>query len=180
MFRKAVLAAVCLLSFAMPAHASTITSTFTLGLEGWTAIDTTGGTPAQVASGGNPGGYLYVDNAEQFWTYVIAPVAFTGNLSAFNGGSFSFDGNQLTGNGQYTGNPNDWGHVTITGASGSASLRFARGAITAGRWITYSMPLTAAAWGLTSAQWAALLSNVTDIRISLEGTFGSETNGFDN
>lgn len=176
---RAVLSIVCVVAAARQAEATTITSTFTAGLEGWTAVETTGGTPSHMVAGGNPGGFLYIDNSENLWAYVVAPAAFLGNLSAFNGGSLSFDGNQLTGNGAYS-DFNDWGRVIITGASGSASLDFAPGTIPVNQWRTYSAPLTAAAWGVTPAVWSALLANVTDIRFSLEGTFGGETNGFDN
>ncbi|MEP7366333.1 MAG: PEP-CTERM sorting domain-containing protein [Acidobacteriota bacterium] len=165
--------------FAGHANAVTITSPFTAGLEEWTAIDTIGGTPTHIAAGGNPGGYLYIDNAEVAWAYVIAPAAFLGNLSAFDGGTLSFDGNQLTGDGAYV-HANDYGHVIISGPGGSATRDLAAAPVPLGQWISYSAPLDAASWGVSALTWSAILADVTDIRVSLEGTFGAETNGFDN
>ena len=166
--------------FTLSGKAAEIRSAFTASLEGWTAADTVGGTPTHVAAGGNPGGYVFLDNAENLWTYVVAPAAFLGDLSGFDGGTLSFDGDQLTGNGLYESTNFNYGNVYLIGPTVTTVLDLAQGPVPVGPWVTYSASLDAATWGATPADWATLLSNVTEIRVYLEGTFGSETNGFDN
>ena len=81
------------LLLASGANAAPILSDFSSGTDGWTA--TAASVFQQNASGGHPGGFLYVDNIEGDYCYLIAPAKFRGNLSAYNGGTISFDGNLL-------------------------------------------------------------------------------------
>ena len=101
-------------------NATTISSDFSTDLEGWT-ISAGSGALSHSATGGNPGGYLFVDNAEgAVIVRAIAPAKFLGDLSAFDGGSLTFDGNLLT-KGSVPFYPL-YGQVTIT-TSGSSSGR---------------------------------------------------------
>ena len=56
-------------------------STFTSGTEGWTHVGATSLTA--VMTGGNPGGYLEIDNSEGPVTFIFAPPAMLGDLRAF-------------------------------------------------------------------------------------------------
>lgn len=47
-------------------------------------------------------------------------------------------------------------------------------------WTTYSVPMTASAWGVTEDEWVAILSEVVMLRISAEALWGAEVQGFDN
>jgi hypothetical protein len=133
-----------------------------------------------VATGGNPGGYLFVDNAEgSIIVRAIAPAKFLGDLSSFNGGTLSFDGNLLS-KGSVAFFP-PYGQVRISTSSGTpATLDLAPNDPAIGVWTTYGVSLDAATWGETPARWAQILSDVTEIAIVLEAVSGFETNGFDN
>ena len=76
-------------AFATTAAASPITTAFTAGLEGWTTNDSM--PLVHMASGGNPGGFLFLDNCECTIATLFAPSAYLGDLSAYIGGTFSFD-----------------------------------------------------------------------------------------
>jgi hypothetical protein len=171
------------------ASSITIVSTFTSGLEGWTTTDA-GAVFTQVATGGNPGGYLSHDNSEQAIAQLLAPAAFLGDLSAFIGGTFSFDGNLLGAGGSFFDGPNgipggvflDYGIIQLIGPTLTAQVDLLPGGATApsGAWQTYSIGLNAAAWGMTSANFNTLMQNVTSIRITIEGLWGAEFQGIDN
>src|SRR5688572_11907373 len=66
--------------------ADTISSTFDVDADGWT---TTNVVPVFTPAGGNPGGFLLVDNPETTITEMIAPAKFLGDLSLLNGGTLS-------------------------------------------------------------------------------------------
>jgi len=164
---------------ALEANATTLSSDFATDLEGWT-ISSGSGALSYAATGGNPGGYLFVDNAEgAIIVRAIAPAKFLGDLSSFNGGTLSFDGNLLTKGSVPFYSP--YGQVRISTTSGTpATLDLAPGDPAIGVWTSYGVPLDAATWGQTPARWAEILSNVTEIAIVLEAVSGLETNGFDN
>ncbi len=104
-----LLAIGCLLAPA-PATAGVITSSFETDVEGWaaTGIDfnftifppavtdvflvSNDGDMAHEAAGGNPGGYARLtDLIEEPSSFAEAPASYTGDLSGFAGGTFSFD-----------------------------------------------------------------------------------------
>src|SRR5580765_2189037 len=127
---KAVVAAVAFVgATSSPAVASTITSAFISGLEGWSTSDPSA-VLTQSATGGNPGGFLYHDNSELAIAQLIAPAAFLGDLSAFVGGTFSFDGSLLAGGGSFFDGPNsipsgpylDYGIIQIVGPTLTAQI----------------------------------------------------------
>jgi hypothetical protein len=154
-----------------PAAGLTIQSTFDSGLEGWTAFAI--GTSWQ-SSGGNPGGYLRGDDQPNA-SYLIAPAAFLGNLSAFDGGQLSFDHIAI-----------DLDNMPIAGAGGEVTIFSGAQSATADlltpllTWQTGSVPLTAAAWGVSQATWTGILANVTGIHVVIDSTVGVGTDGFDN
>lgn len=163
----------------LEAGAATLSSDFSTDLDGWT-ISSGSGALSYSAAGGNPGGYLFVDNAEgSIIVRAIAPAKFLGNLSAYNGGMLSFDGNLLS-KGSVAFFP-AYGQVRISTTSGTpATLDIAPSDPSIGVWTTYSVALDATTWGQTPARWTEILSNVTEIAIVLEAVSGLETNGFDN
>jgi hypothetical protein len=109
-------------------------------------------------------------------------VAFRGNLSAYNGGTISFDGKLLGQGGSFYQATVDYGVITIQGGGTSAFLDLVPGGATASTtsWTTFSAPLTAAAWGKTDVQWAQILASVSNITLSVEALFGNEIQGIDN
>jgi hypothetical protein len=178
----ATLATVAMVGLALAAQgarAATISSTFDADLDGWT-ITSDSGALSHMATGGNPGGFLFVDNAEgAVIVRAIAPAKFLGNLASFDGGVLSFDGNLLT-KGSVPFYP-PYGQVTISSSGGTpVTLDLAPSDPPIGEWVHYSVSLDAATWGRTPQAWAQLLAGVTDISIVLEAVSGFETNGFDN
>ncbi len=163
----------------LEASAATISSDFSADLDGWT-ISAGSGALSYSATGGNPGGYLFVDNAEGATIVrAIAPAKFLGNLSAYDGGTLSFDGNLLSKGSVPFYAP--YGQVRISTSGGTpATLDIAPSDPSIGVWTTYSVSLDAATWGQTPTRWAEILANVTEIAIVLEAVSGLETNGFDN
>jgi hypothetical protein len=163
----------------LEAGAATISSDFSADLDGWT-ISSGSGALSYSATGGNPGGYLFVDNAEgSIIVRAIAPAKFLGNLSAYDGGTLRFDGNLLS-KGSVPFYP-PYGQVRISTSGGTpATLDIAPSDPSIGVWTTYGVSLDAATWGQTPARWAEILANVTEIAVVLEAVSGLETNGFDN
>jgi hypothetical protein len=102
------------------AQGATISSDFSAGTDGWTQAGAT--VFERHASGGNPGGFLYIDNSEGAVTYLFAPAKFLGDLRAFDGGVLSFDGIQLGNGGSPWQSFEDYGHITFSGPGGSATL----------------------------------------------------------
>ena len=112
------LAIVAVASLAMAtasAQAVTIISTFDSNVEGWTNGGTEGAVISQVGSGGNPDGYLQISSV-QASTHLVAPAAFLGDLSAYDGGTFSWDGIAIDeGTGGTPPGSYGYGRVTVTG-----------------------------------------------------------------
>ncbi len=182
--RRLVLAAGGALLLALAPRLSAqcyVQSTFDTDTEGWTHIGAS--IFQQNASGGNPGGFLYIDNSEGPVTYIFAPAKFRGDLRAFDGGTVSFDGNMLgIGGIPWTSAGQDYGHLRISngGTSATADLLPAPGQPLQNTWSTYSLPFTAAVFGVSQATWTNILSNVTEVRLSVEAMFGGEIQGIDN
>lgn len=169
---RAIFAAALVAAAASPASA--IVSTFDADVEGWTI---TNATAMHVPAGGNPGGYLFFDNPETTISNIVAPAKFLGDLRAFDGGMFSFDGNLLQ---QIAPDFAAYGTVSLSGPSDSVSLDIVPDQPPVGVWVHYSVDLTAATWGRSQMAWEDLLSNVTSLQITIEAVFGGEMNGVDN
>ena len=155
-------------------------STFDTDTDGWGVSNTN--PLIHKPSGGNPGGFIFLDNDEQIVALLVAPPKFLGDLSGFNGGTLSFDGNMLQQNAPPWDNVQDYGHVFILGGSSgaTASVDFVPGQPPEKSWATFSKPLTASTWGMTETEWKSLLSNADNIFISIEARFGAEMQGVDN
>jgi hypothetical protein len=166
----------CALVAAHPAtFAASVSSTFDTDLDGWTANNT---AAVHTPAGGNPGGFLFIDNPESTISEVLAPAKFLGDKSSFNGGTLSFDGNLLT---QDAGDFAAYGTLTFFSSSiGTASTDIVPSQPPVGQWVTYTADLTNTTFGITPGDWAAILADLDELRITLEGVFGGETNGFDN
>jgi hypothetical protein len=161
----------CGLGAARPASGLTIQSSFDAGLEGWTAAAV---ALSWQSAGGNPGGYLRGDDQANT-SYLIAPAAFLGDLSSFDGGSMAFDHIAI-----------DLDGFPIAGAGGEVTIFSGAESATADLltpspiWQTGSVLLTAAAWGVSQTTWTGILANVTGIHIVIDSTLGVGTDGFDN
>ncbi|HWP67170.1 MAG TPA: hypothetical protein VNO26_14830 [Candidatus Limnocylindria bacterium] len=164
----------------MARGAAAIETTFDAGLEGWTT-DNTGAFTHQ-AAGGNPGGFLQLDNDEGGIAHLFAPAAFTGDLSSLDGAVFAFDGQLVSGGGSLYQAADDYGVVRVTGGGFSASVDLLPGGATAplGSWQTYAVTFDAATFGVTQQTWETILGDVTELRLTVEALFGAEVQGIDN
>jgi hypothetical protein len=177
----------CLVS-AQSANATSIAATFDSGLEGWTTNDS--GSFTHVSSGGNPGGYARLDNCECNIAQLLASAGFLGNLSAFIGGTLSFDGNLLGDGGSFFDGPNgipggtflDYGIIRIVGPTLTAQRDLLPNGATPPfqAWQTYSIGLNGAAWGMSDGDFAALMQGVSSLTLTIEGLWGPEIQGIDN
>ncbi len=160
----------------LSASAASIISNFDNNDDGWT----TGGlvTLTYQSSGGNPDGFLLLEEAGGDTFFVIAPEKFLGDLSSFDGGVLAFDSVIFSPSPPATFG-DGFGRVTIVGGGTQAQLDLAPNPPEY-TWTTYSASLTAAVWGVPQATWQSILLNVTQIRIIQESVVGWETMGFDN
>ena len=168
--------AAALLITASTAAAASFTSAFSTGTEGWTA---NGGFLSYEPSGGNPGGYLFVDDSvgtEMFVTRSFAP----GSLALLDEGEIGFDFIEFI-------NPNSnfggAGNVTLLShtTSETATLDLITGD-PGTTWVRYSSTLTEALWTPSGAlDWSTFLSDISEIRVNVEsGSEVTEEIGFDN
>jgi hypothetical protein len=162
-----------LISHSGVVSAQVIQSTFTSGLEGWTG---NGGSITWSATGGNPGGHLQQMDVIAGDMFVIAPVAFLGNRSAFVGGTLSFDARQVVGIADY----DPFGTVTLRNGATAISADIAPPVNPTASWSTFSVTLNASSFGTTPLIFDATLANLTAIEVMLESQNGVETVGFDN
>ncbi len=177
MRNKAVLITVVLALASSGTVWATVASTFDTDTEDWLW----GGSPVSwSATGGNPGGYIDVVVAA--YGYLSSPAKFLGDLSAYDGGTFSFDailiddasGNQA---GSYA-----FGEVTISDGTNSASTDFfpwdQRPGT--GSWSSYSHDFTAESFNVTQVVWDDILDNVSGLSIQVNTYQGEEEYGLDN
>ena len=178
---KSSTAAILLIFLGYANDASAIKSTFDADLDGWTTDET--GPFQQNGTGGNPDGYLFIDNDEGANNaHIFAPSKFLDDVSAFDGGTLSFDGNLLNSEGNFYSGADDYGTVTIQGQFASATFDLLPGGATppVNSWETYSVALDSATWGVTPGEWNGILSNVLSLQLSVEAQFGEEAHGIDN
>lgn len=154
-----------------------IKSTFDADLESWTVL---GGNASFIAAGGNPGGGIRAtDNAGAPFMQLNAPAAFLGDLSAYNGGSLSFDVREESGSGTLWNPGNfdfdgDFGVITITGNGDTVTLDpDGLGTFSNPVFTTISGDLSAANFGRTELQWSGILADVTAMTIRLENRSGT-------
>jgi hypothetical protein len=166
--------AILLMLGGMVANASII-SKFNVDNENWTVSGLA--TLSHEKKGGNHGGFLVAAEAGGDTFEVVAPLKFFGDLSAYKGGTLSFDSKLITASSQTFGS--GFGKVTILGGGASAELDLAPNPPETD-WVTYSALLVASSWGVNETTWDQILANVTEIRVILESVVGWETMGFDN
>jgi hypothetical protein len=156
------------------ASATTISSTFDAGDEGWIAVDPTGDyTASWVSVGGNPGGFLGGTESNPLGDtgYFIAPSKFLGNLSAYAGGALTYDLKVISGTAYFD-------DVDVIISNGANAVSWSSHVNPVGNgWVTFSVQLDQATFG---SNLASILSNVTELQIRGEFIDGSEVEGLDN
>ena len=173
--RIAVAAAFAVALSIAQASATTISSTFDTGAEGWTALDTVGHdyNANWQSTGGNPGGFLEgVENVSNGGTgYFIAPSKFLGDLSAYAGGTLSYDLEVISGSDYFS-------DVDVIISNGSNSVSWTSNINPVGDgWVAFHVQLDQANFG---SNLASILSNVTELQIRGEFISGPEEEGLDN
>lgn len=174
-----------LIAAAIAPTAGATTSSFDAGSEGWTVLGDAEGPLTWVASGGNPGGHVAIDDASQGGiTYFVAPAAYRGDQSAALGSLLQFDLMQV-----YNGSASQFNSADVVLVGGGNTLVFdtpnnpAKGA-----WTSYAVPLVAGSWRLDStagaiasqAQLATTLGSLTALRIRAEYRTGPDIGKLDN
>ena len=141
-------------------------------VDGWTVSPD--GSVSRVGTGGNPGGYLRVDDdATGGHNWIYAPVKFLGDWSSLEGEILSVDAKAIFGE-PTTNNM----HFEISGPGGSAIHDM--GQMPTYNWETYATTLTPANWTVSAGNWPAILTNVTMLRIEAEYYTGDDACAFDN
>jgi hypothetical protein len=168
----------CFMLASQTAYALTIESTFDSDLEGWGVGGVAPPTIQHVTSGGNPGGYLWAMDAT-FESFITAPDKFLGDLTAFVGGTMTFDHLAISGP---VDPPGMSGQVTILSSAGSTSATVVPPPLNLGEWKYGEVSLTHDAWGVSEALWKAILADVTEIQVVVDTSTasGGEASGMDN
>lgn len=154
-----------------------VLSSFDSGTEGWTVLVNGGNGSVHAPMGGNPDGYLQTTDVTGGAYTNSAPLAFLGDLTGFDSGTFSFDGILIDQDGSAP--LTQPGIVTFRSPTDSATKDLAPSGYSS-TWTRYSAQLKAADWGKTQLQWSNLLANVTSIEIISDATMGNDTTGLDN
>lgn len=180
--RHAVIAA---LALAAAPLAQATSSTFDSNTQGWTVLGDAEGPVTWVASGGNPGGHVQIDDATLGGvTYFVAPAAYLGNRSAALGSLLRFDLMQV-----YSGSPSQFDAADVVLVGGGRTLVFDTAVNPAnGSWTAYAVPLAAGGWRLnsptgafaSSAQLASTLGSLDALRIRAEFRTGPDIGRLDN
>jgi hypothetical protein len=175
---KTRIAAAAAFAFALSiaqASATTISSTFDTGAEGWSALDAVGFDYSSTwqSTGGNPGGFLEgIETDPNGGTgYFIAPSKFLGNLSAYAGGTLTYDFKVIEGTDYYSD-----ADVIISNGANSVSWTPDINPVGDG-WVAFQVQLNEANFG---SNLASILSNVTELQIRGEFIVGAEEEGLDN
>lgn len=178
-----VLSVIAAVVAATSSHAAT--SHFSTDSEGWIAAGDSEGPLVWVASGGNPGGHVLIDDLTTGGvTYFVAPPKFLGDRSVALGSNLSFDLQQV-----YTGTPSQFDSADVLLYGAGLTLAYDTAVNPAnGAWTSYAVPLTAAGWRLNSlagaaasdVQFAAVLSDLTGLRIRAEYRTGPDIGKLDN
>jgi hypothetical protein len=176
--RRILLVTSLCLGLSSIADGAVIESTFDTSLEGWSV--SSDGSIGFIATGGNPDGHA--EFKPFFNTALVnaqAPSAFLGDLSAYDGGIFSFDSVIIGGGGD----PNDsFGVLTISNGTMSLSQDLAIG-VPGSNWETFNGTFSAAGFEADEATWNSVMANVTSLEISMNAgilAIGSRSYGFDN
>lgn len=154
--RTSLCAALLSVAASAPAVAATVSSSFDIDTEGWTATafsDTatiftsppsqSGLAPSFHAAGGNPGGFISIADPDNGWTYFVAPSKFLGDQSDKLGGTLAFSLQHAVNGGSIIGTPG-----TAVLRSGSRVLVHDAGTVPANspNWTAYGVALSAPFW----------------------------------
>jgi hypothetical protein len=172
-----------LLAGSLPAHA--VTSTFDSSAEGWTAQGDIEGPLTWSATGGNPGGNVFIDDLTTGGvTYFVAPALFLGNFAGAFGSQLTFDLMQ-----RYPGGANQFNDedVILTGSGLTVVYDTANNPAN-NSWTSYAVPLSPTGWRLnnlagstpTDEQFLAVLSNLSSLKIRAEYQTGADVGYLDN
>lgn len=156
-----------------PALAGVIKAEFDDGTSGWTAQV---GTVDWADTGGVPGGYLMIESADGAFGVASAPAQFTGALTSYNGGAFTFD-TTIVSRAYEVGSIPPIGSrpdvfsvvVTVEGANGLVATAQTAPIFTTTRWVGMGLDFTAAAFGVSESDWLSILADVDAITISTDG-----------
>lgn len=156
-----------LLCFTTNAPAMLIVSTFDVDEESWTA---SGALVSHQAAGGNPGGFLRIEDNRDDTFSVFAPAKFKGNLLPYDNGLLSYDIIVLDPTSPLNSIGSGFGRIQLQGGGSNATFDYAPNPPipSAEFWKAYSVPMTANAWNTTQENWETILSGVTNIDIILE------------
>jgi putative membrane-bound dehydrogenase-like protein len=157
-------------------------ATFEVSSDAWVITDNGSQTaPRFQKMGGNPGGWLQLDDASGGRMAIVLPERWYGNFPSYDRGALSFDARTVAAN---NGSPHEaFGLVEITGAGRTIQCDVASpGAVVPGAsWTTYRLTLDAERFGVEETEWKRILSDVTQIIIRLEGfANANEVMGLDN
>ncbi|MEW6051726.1 MAG: hypothetical protein AB1644_11805 [Candidatus Zixiibacteriota bacterium] len=154
-----------------------IRSSFDVDAEGWIAFGN-GGLYYQ-SGNGNPGGFIEFEDWEAMPGGFLAPDKFKGNLSAYSGGTLSFDLKNTVNNGGEK--LPTYGKIIIISGTLVAENNPVPYPSYLTEWTTFSTPLDAISWNVTSAQWDSIMTNITEVQILMDpqGNF-YDRSGLDN
>lgn len=162
-----------------------VTSTFETDTEGWQAQGDVQGALTWSATGGNPGGHVLIDDLTTGGvTYFVAPAGFRGDQSAALGTYLTFDLMQV-----YPGRADQFDSSDVILQGNGLTLSFDTASNpTNGAWTAYAVPLSAPGWKVssltgadaTAEQFAAVLSNLSALKIRAEYQTGPDVGHLDN
>ena len=178
-------AALVLLPSLASVSALAATSSFSSGAEDWSAQGDVQGALSWSASGGNPGGYVFIDDLTTGGvTYFVAPSSFLGNMSGAYGTSLTFDLRQT-----YSGAANQFNDEDVLLQGAGLTLAYDLPTNPGnGTWTSFSVPLAATSWRVntltgavaTAEQLQSVLSGLTSLRIRAEYQSGPDIGSLDN
>src|SRR5262245_52695178 len=182
--------AAAVLLTASPVSADVV-NTFNASVEGWTTGDMVSSaspgpsfsTPTFNPTGGNPGGYISTIDTF-FEVGFFAPSAYTGNLSSYYGGTFSFDLFDTANDGivyvalvLYGNGTSIEAHGPIPSTVSFTPFSFT---LTEASFHPYAGSGLTSSGSLTQAQFLAILNNVTAVAIHADWRTGEDNTGLDN
>jgi hypothetical protein len=169
--------------FTLGAHAAI--STFSTDTEGWTALGDSQGPLMWSATGGNPGGHVFIDDLTTGGvTYFDAPAKFLGDQSGALGTFLTFDLRQV-----FSGSPSQFDDEDVVLQGAGLTLVYDTSPNPAnGAWTSYSVPLSSGAWRVntlvgslaTAEQFASVLGDLTALQIRAEYRSGPDIGSLDN
>jgi hypothetical protein len=140
-----------------------ILSSFDTGAEDWSV---SGGGLYYRGTGGNSGGFIeFEDFEDQCGTFAV-PNKFLGDLTVYAQGMLSFDLKNTSDNGGTM--LGCYGSIRITSGSLYAETNVVPYDTFFSDWTSFSIPMTADTWGVTTEQWDSILANVTEIIIFMD------------